>query len=313
MATIIDTPAYDGRATIHFNVGKHYYTVTVPELDKTVYQPGVTTIIGMMDKSGPLLWWATEQCELYGTQAIRNLEAQMKLNGGGELTTVSVEFMRKTLAEMKRNYRTVKQEAADIGAMVHDYLHTFLMWREFGGKQPEKPIVDTATGITSEMIEKANAAINAGLKFYTEHEVKPLTLESPVWSPTHGFIGTDDFIGMIDGEMVVADYKTSKRIYPSVWLQTAAYQMAYCEEHPKAKIKARVAINVGKDGTLDYQRRPSEFLEADFRCFLGLRDTYMWDRVHGYEPKSEIEVIGPLPEKRAKVVRNKKALAAAAK
>lgn len=294
----IDTPAYGGRATIHFNVAKHYYTVSVPELGKLkVYQPGVTSIIGMKDKSGPLCWWTAEQCEAFMNQEINSLLSQFhqdSLPG-----SVTIEWLRQRLPMMKKNYRTVKQEAAEVGSMAHDYAHAFLMWREFGGDSPKRPEFDPVSPISQEQIDQANKAIDAVLKFYEEHHVKPLTLESPVWSPSRGFIGTDDFIGMIDGEKVVADYKTSKRIYPEVWLQTAAYQFAYQEEHPKEKIDARVAINIGKDGSLDVQRRPNDrFFAADLMAFTALREIYLWDRVHGYDAKGDIEIIGALPAPR---------------
>lgn len=288
----IDTEAYAGRATIHFNQGKHYYTVSVPSLGKKrVYQPGVTSIIKMKDKSGPLLWWAVGQCELYARQKIAELQDNLALNGGEahQLKTVSLDFVHSTLAEMRYHYRDVAKRAGDIGTLVHAYLHQHLGHTAFDRPAPERPTDDTSEGV------EANNAIDAGLKFFAEHEMLPITMEQPVWSATYGYVGTDDFIGYLDGELCTCDYKTSKSLYPEVWLQTAAYQHAYQEEHPRAEIKARWGINVGKDGSLYSERRGQELFDADFRCFLGLLDVYRWDRVYGNEPKEQIEIIGALP------------------
>lgn len=273
MATI-DTAAYAGRATIHFHPAKHYYTVSVGD-GKKIYQPGVTSIIKMKDKSGPLCWWTAEQCELYAKERIAEL--------GGD--TLPLDFVYATLKDMRYHYRNVAKRAATIGTAVHDYLHQHLGCVAFGGKEPNRP-----EG------EEANNAIDAGLQFFAEHEMKPITMEQPVWSPTYGYVGTDDFIGTVDGELCTCDYKTSKSLYPEVWLQTAAYQHAYQEEHPRSEIKARWGINVGKDGTLYAERRGSELFDVDFEAFLALLNIYRWDRIYGYEPKEQIEVVGPLPD-----------------
>jgi hypothetical protein len=285
----VDTPAYQGRATIHFHPAKHYYTVSVPSLNRErVYQPGVTSIIKLKDKSGPLMWWAVEQCEAYGLQKVAEITAAD--DECGEVRFVSREFVQKTLHEMRFHYRDVARRAADIGTAVHDYLHRYLVWKSSsGGEEPKRPK-------ESDSNVETNNAIDAGLQFFGEHDMKPLTIEQPVWSATYGYVGTDDFIGYVDDELCVCDYKTSKNLYPEVWLQTAAYQHAYQEEHPRAEVKARWGINVGKDGVLRAERRGPEWFADDFKAFLGLVEIYRWDRIHGGESKTATEVIGPLPD-----------------
>lgn len=290
-----DTLAYAGRATIHFHAGKHYYTVSIPSLGKSkVYQPGVTSVLKMKDKSDALLWWGAQQCELYARQKITELQENVTANGGAQLTSVSLDFMYETLRQMRFHYRDVSRRAADIGRVVHDYLHRHLACIAFGGEEALRPTV--TEDFTEEMCGQANNAIDAGLTFFADHDMKPITMEQPVWSAKYGYVGTDDFIGLVDGELCTCDYKTSKSLYPEVWLQTAAYQHAYQEEHPRAEIKARWGINVGKDGTLYTERRGPELFETDFNAFLGLLAIYRWDRVYGHDPKSQIEVIGPLAE-----------------
>lgn len=291
MANTIDTPAYNGRATIHFHQAKHYYTVSVPSLDKAkVYQPGVTSIIKLKDKSGPLCWWTAEQCEKYARQEISELE----WNNLGDLTHVPMDLLDKILRNMRYHYRDVARKAANIGTVVHDYLHQHLAARATGAPGPDRPEASWLEDFSEEQSDQANNAIDAGLQFFREHDVRPLEMEKPVWSATHGYVGTDDFIGHVDGELATTDYKTSKSLYPEVWLQTAAYQHAYQEEHPEVQIKARWGINVGKDGTLFAERRGPELFAEDFQAFLSLLNVWHWDRKFGTDAKGDTEVIGAL-------------------
>jgi hypothetical protein len=284
----IDTPAYAGRAVIHFHAAKHYYTVSVPSLGKArVYQPGVTSILKLMDKSGPLCWWTAEQCQLYALDKIGDYCFDATTD------SVPVNYIEKVLADMRYHYRDVAREAANVGTIVHDYLHRHLSHVAFKGPPPERPTA--SLWLTGDLAAQANHAIDAGLEFFATHKMEPLTMEQPVWSATYGYVGTDDFIGRVDGELCTCDYKTSKNLYPEVWLQTAAYQAAYQEEYPETEIKARWGINVGKDGELYAEHRGGELFDADFKAFLGLLEAWRWNRVYGSKPKEQIEIIGALP------------------
>jgi hypothetical protein len=259
-----------------------------------IYQPGVTTIIKMKDKSGPLCYWTAQMCEAYALHKIAELQRNLVANGGESLESVSLDFVYETLAEMRFHYKAVARGASDVGKAVHEYLHRHLAAVAFGTDEPARP--EPVDEFTEEMVEQANNAIDAGLEFFDAHKVRPITMEQPVWSATYGYVGTDDFIGFVDDELCTLDYKTSKSLYPEVWLQTAAYQHAYQEEHPRAQIQCRWGINVGKDGALYAERRGAELFAADFKAFLGLLDVWRWDRVHGSDPKGDTEVMGPLPE-----------------
>lgn len=282
-AETVDTIAYQGRAILHFHPKKHMYTVSVPALEKfRVYQPGVTSVLGIKDKSGPLCHWTAAQCEVYGQIRVAENQKSYMTN----------EQVLDTLKKMKSHYRDVKAKAAEIGNVVHDYLHATLLAKQHGTAGPSRPSLSEV--INQSMLTQANGAIDAGLEFFEKHKLVPLTMERPVWSPTFGFIGTDDFIGLVDDELCVVDYKTSKRLYADVWMQTAAYAHAYMEEYPDCgRFGARWGVNTGKDGRLDAQRRPNgAYFESDLQAFLAFKTGWHWDRVeNGGWP---IETIGSL-------------------
>lgn len=51
-------------------------------------------------------------------------------------------------------------------------------------------------------------------------------IEQQLICPEHGFAGTLDRVGVIDGKKYLIDIKTSNGIYNSYWLQLAAYRQA---------------------------------------------------------------------------------------
>ncbi|WKZ27181.1 MAG: hypothetical protein QY311_00265 [Candidatus Paceibacterota bacterium] len=66
-------------------------------------------------------------------------------------------------------------------------------------------------------------SVRAFRAFLMAHDVKPLSIEEPVISNEHHYIGTLDVLAEIDGRVGVLDIKTSKGIYREYGMQTAAY------------------------------------------------------------------------------------------
>jgi hypothetical protein len=276
------TKAFGGRALINFNEAKHFYSVTVPGTTiRNLYQPSVTGIIGMKDKSGALVPWAVGQM----TERVKTL-----LGEGDE--TWDRETLLAVLETAQETWRNERQKAADIGSLAHRVLEARLL-----GSSITLPITADsllAPNLTPEMVKLANNAISAGLRYLDEHSVRVIQAEAPRWSPTYGFIGTGDLIAEIDGKLSILDWKTSKRLYPTVFLQLAAYQQAYQEEHPGQQILQRVAVNIGRDGELTVESRDNATFERDLRMFLALLEVWHWDRENnGKWSKPALQRIGP--------------------
>lgn len=62
--------------------------------------------------------------------------------------------------------------------------------------------------------------------FSTRFAPKYDMIEQQLICPKHGFAGTFDRVGLIDGKRYLVDIKTSNGIYNSYWLQLAAYRQA---------------------------------------------------------------------------------------
>jgi hypothetical protein len=258
------TKVYSGNAIISFNEAKHYYSVKAPGIPGYLYQPSVTSIIGKLDKSGALVPWAVSEMAKRIKVLLRDGESWDR------------ESLEALIDVAQDTWRQTKQEAADIGSLVHRVLE-----EKLAGREPVLPITADpmlAPNFTPEMVEKANNSISAGLKFLNEREIEVIQAEQPRWSPTYGYIGTGDLIALIDGKLSVLDWKTSKRLYPTVFLQLAAYQQAYQEEFPDQQIEQRVAVNVGRDGELTVETRDNNTFDRDLKTFFALLETWRWDR-----------------------------------
>lgn len=263
------TKAYGGKVIITFNDAKHYYTVTAPTVFKdSLYQPSVTGIIGMKDKSAGLVHWSLEQ---FASKMKRLIETTKPEHLDATTLPALVDVAKDT-------WRVTKQQAADIGTIAHKVFEETLEGREV--RLPLRYDAIVSPNITQDMIDQANNAVDAGLQFIREHEIRIIQSEAPRWSPTHGYIGTGDLIAYIDGKLSVLDWKTSKRLYPTVRLQLSAYKHAYEEEYPQHEIEQRVAVNTGKDGSLSYEVHTNETHAEDFKVFLALLNVWRWDRVN---------------------------------
>lgn len=276
------TPVYDGRATVTFKSGSHVYTVQVPEKGITdLWQPSVTGIIRVLSKADVLVPWAIKEM-------VKKTEAILATLPAG--TPLSGSLVSAVLKSAQETYREKRDEAADIGTYVHDYLEGELNHRSGIGSPPALP-----HDMPEEYAERVTNSIAAGLQFFDAHKIVLVQAESPRWSPTHGFIGTGDVIAVVDEELTVIDYKTSKRLYSTVFLQLAAYQAAYEEEFPERKITKRLAINVGRDGILTTESRDNLTFDSDFECFLALLTAWKWDRTNqGSYSKPAPPVVGAL-------------------
>lgn len=238
---------YDGEVNLVFNDKKHAYMIG----DKFV--PGVTTILKLLNKPA-LVPWAANQCAAY-----------VKANAKDGMTRPEIVALAD---DARKAYQRFTDEAADIGSMVHHYAEATM-------KGEEVAIPDHPAAIKG---------CNAFEEWRKSHEIKCLASEMMIFSRDMYYAGTADFYGYIDGELVVADFKTSSGIYPEMALQACAYQLAI-EEEAKVQIAARWIIRLDKKtGAFEAKRFPHS--EAHCEAWRTLR------RLHSYMSKIEEEQKG---------------------
>lgn len=288
----IVTDIYDGRARVTFQEKRHTYSVRVHGVVDKLWQPSVTGILGVKGKPA-LTNWAAK----------RSLEYVAKKLGGYEATqgkppfTVDTKEIHSWLAEAADSWNDSVETT--IGSLAHRVFEAEVKFRAGLGPQPKLPIVYdplTMPEYTAMMIDAANLSVNAGLTFLDEHHVEPIMLERVLWSPSTGVIGTTDFIGKIDGELCVADWKTSKRIYPEFRLQLAKYAQMYFEE-TKVLPLVRYAINTRKDGGLEHEKYGVDTYQDDLTAFESCANLYGWDRENSpYSKGTPVQILGNFDE-----------------
>lgn len=213
--------------------------------------PSVTTVIGVIDKSGPLIPWAINQTVNYYRAALTPDQSYPSI----VLDTIH--------QQAKRAARDVKEEAADIGTQAHNWLETYFK-NGFDPLQPEPEH------------PKVLNCVKAALAWLAEHHVTPIYNERRIYSRRFGYSGTMDMLAYVDGKLTICDWKSSKGLYKEFFLQTAAYSAAYTEE-TGTKIEQRILIRLGKeDGEFEPHVLPKGQQAKDFKAFKAALTIYRY-------------------------------------
>lgn len=212
---------YGGTVELSFNADKHKYTVNGNLVDS------VTQILKIINK--PLLVpWAAKMTAEY---------VNANLKPGVGLDELQIQELCKSA---KNAHRMRSQTSADLGGIAHSWMEDY-----FAGKQPATPYNPELRNITE-----------AFLRFTRQHVIEPITLEKKLYSIKHNVAGTTDLIAVIDGELTIADYKTSKSgIYAEGLIQLGAYDLCYTEENEflgsARPITRHMIINCKANGELN--------------------------------------------------------------
>lgn len=229
-----------------------------PEFEK---KTGVTTIIGIKDKSRPLVIWATELAERF------------LLDVKGKITPEHIRQACKLHTEKK-------EAAANIGTKVHSWIEEYI-----AGKKPEMPEDDSVS-----------KGVIAFLSWMEENKVKFTASEEIIYSRKYGYCGSLDFEAKVNGKTYLGDFKTSNALRNDVLMQTAAYAMARTEESG-IEFDGRYLLRLSKETEEEHAERtkdknqayvePYKVFEAipvmeeiknDFKAFLAFQVGYFWNK-----------------------------------
>jgi hypothetical protein len=215
--------------TLEFEEEKHKFTIAGRSI------LSVTAITGMIDKSGALIGWAVKLFREFLLDKISN----------GENITP------ETVVEGSRQHSIKKQQAADIGTEIHEWVNEFIDKKN--PKMPDKEAVK-------------NGAL-AFLKWIDENKVKFLKSEEIVYSKKYDYAGILDAEAIVNKERCIVDFKSSNGIYNEMRYQVAGYQCAK-EEMTGKKYDCRWIIQFGKD-TGEFTAYRLDEYKKDLSAFLG--------------------------------------------
>ena len=287
---------YGGKIEIGFTKSNHSFW-----RDSKRVSDSVTGATGIVDKSRPLMHWATheEGASILETIGVvpkgyfsitdddekkrrwKELLADIK---NKEIATSAFELATIVLNGIGQ-YKIYKKKEADLGTLIHKWVSDWIL-----KKKPEMPKDPRAVnGITAflkfqkerkvkwteservvywaEYKEKNTGEIITISKYLKLSEKKKADYE--LYREYAGFL---DSMGTMGKDLWLLDFKSSKAIYPPMHFQVAGYQIAW-EEEMRRKIDRRMILKFGKNtGEFEAKELPKSEEKADKKAFLSCLD-----------------------------------------
>jgi hypothetical protein len=210
----------------------------------------VTTILKIVDKSGPLVGWA------------KRITAEAAVRHAAELPTWVESFGEDGAVGMLTKAATViRDKAANAGSEIHQFAEAITRGQDVVVPEELAPYVA------------------AYRKWVADFEPEFLAAEEMVYSH-HGYAGTFDAIVRIAGEVWCVDYKTSRQCYPETSLQLAAY--AFADHIGRPGDPTRYAIpKVDQFGVVHIRPEGAQLIPYDvtsetFDTFLEAKRLHDW-------------------------------------
>jgi hypothetical protein len=153
------------------------------------------------------------------------------------------------LGKQGKDYRKVSQEACDVGTLAHFMIEAYL-----------NAFVCDLSDYEQDLIDKALVSYNKFVDWWEEQKLRKVYTEIQLVNEACKYGGTIDLIAERDnGEFVLIDFKTSKKISDSYWRQCAGYaQLFNCNNpqmvsSPHNEIKSHAIVRIGKQDEGDFE------------------------------------------------------------
>lgn len=247
---------YGDSVKLEYHDGAHKYLVSKLVKDDLWTAPapvtGVSTYCNSLSKDfmGP---WAAK------------LAAEYIAENWGTTTKA------KLIDAAKKRFRAVSNVGKRAGKLGHLYVEARLK-----GKDIVMPTADADLKV----IESVARAFD---KFTEDWQPDMLEIEKVLYSKSHNYAGTADFIAEIDGKLVIGDWKTSNTsrynpdgIYETYFMQLGGYCIAY-EEMTGKEVGELVVVNLPKDGSNYKLKRLEDLGMSKLDCmlyFLNVKQAY---------------------------------------
>jgi hypothetical protein len=209
--------------------------------------PGATTLIGR--KAVPTLnqWFKAQGARA----ALRNLPAlsQMVETSGEDAV---VRFLAAAADKLR-------DDAGAVGTQVHAALDAVVTRRPF------------------EMTDAIAGHVEGARRWLNDRRPEVMASEFMVVSESERYGATGDLLAVLDGQLWILDWKTSKGVYETTALQLAAIARAdHGEDGQPVPPATRFGVlHVRADGT---ELVPFDVGDFEWRALLACRDLFEWDK-----------------------------------
>jgi len=174
-----------------------------------------------------------------------------------------------------KNYRDVSKEACDIGTLAHFYIECFL----------NNQVADLSD-YEQELIDKAIVSYHKFLEWWETQDLEVVATEIQLVNEVYKYGGTIDLIAKRkNGDHVLMDFKTSKKISDSYWRQAAGYAWLWEANNKQAPITSHAIVRIGKEEEGDFEVVWKDDLEKEWEVFQKQVDLYWAMKAAKPEPK----------------------------
>lgn len=228
--------------------------------------PGCTSLVKGLAPTDILISWG---CKLTGEYIEENI---------GKINVADPVEVSALVREAKAQWRKKRDNLADIGTHVHNYIEAIMKHRHWGTEMPKLPVN-----------ERAANACRAFVQWLDSHSVQIHALEQKVLNTgSHGttpYAGTFDADLTIDGVRTLCDWKTSARVNPEMGAQLGGYDLAMEEMHPDVTYGQHMIVRCDRDsGEVDiWQTRTDAEMHLNRYAFLACYRLWMFKNTWGRE------------------------------
>jgi len=134
----------------------------------------------------------------------------------------------KWLKDLGSNSDQVLKEAGEQGTLIHDAIGSFFHGKEITWADDN--------GNAKYNMEQWNMLMRF-YEFYKTYKPNPIAIEYSMVDGELGFGGTLDFVGIINNQVWLIDWKSSNGVYRSYELQISAYVTMWNKLNPDKKIQ----------------------------------------------------------------------------
>ena len=177
-------------------------------------------------------------------------------------------FWANSLGFKGKSYKKELDRTAKVGTLVHSYIESNMKKEIFID-------IKKAFELDEKSREEVLFSYSAFKLWHNVYKDKMEILHSEykLVSEAYDYGGTIDLIANIEGENYIVDFKTSSKVYPSMFLQLAAY--ANMAKENGIKIDRVAILQLGKSsGKFCFTTMPVKKLETYFNIFVYLLLVY---------------------------------------
>jgi hypothetical protein len=266
--------------------GGHYYQGFKAKTKKLIGEfksvTGELDIIGGGQTHG-LMWWAKRLAlsELLRLLARAEREQGYTLHeftdemaeAATKKQNIALQWVQVLFDKAIRKDREALKEAATIGTRVHLLIDAYIT-----NTMPEK--------IDDDIVP----AWNNFTRFLFEHDIQFVCGDLPVFSAKHKFGGRLDALALIDGQLVLLDWKTANDIRDDVAPQIGGYNKALLETYG-LRAERGITVRFHKTNASEFETRECNMENAEkaFLCAHNLNSIFkkelLW--INYEEPKKK--------------------------